>query len=478
MGLSRRKFLGHAGCAAMANTTVLSSLLNLKALGAAAMSDSDVLAGDDYKALVCISLSGGNDAYNMLLPTSQREFQDYARVRGNVGISLQNIGHLNPLNTPGRTFGVNGSMPLIRNLFNEGKAAFFANIGTLIEPMTVDDFWIESKRIPLGLLSHSDQLQQWMTAVPHERAAVGWGGRIADMINQMNNSEGLSMNVSFGGSNVFQTGVENIAYAMEPNPLNETPLKEIRDYNDDWLYNSIRKKAVDSLLERTYSDIYENTYINTARSARDGWLRYRDALNSINLNTSFDYADMYSDNSQLANSLGWVAKMIGAREDLGFRRQTFFIDFGGWDHHDGLEDQPRMLAELDFSVNQFQEAMKELGTEDCVVTFLVSDFARTLRSNGNGTDHAWGSNMMAIGGPVKGQRIYGHYPETLDPGQNPSDLGGGIILPSTSADVYFAELAHWFGVSKSNLEEIFPNLINFYDYRTAEGNPLDFLTIS
>ena len=85
---------------------------------------------------------------------------------------------------------------------------------------------------------------------------------------------------------------------------------------------------------------------------------------------------------------------------------------------------------------------------------------------------------QAIGGPVKGQRIYGHYPETLDPGQNPSDLGGGIILPSTSADVYFAELAHWFGVSKSNLEEIFPNLINFYDYRTAEGNPLDFLTIS
>ena len=330
----------------MANTTVLSSLLNLKALGAAAMSDSDVLAGDDYKALVCISLSGGNDAYNMLLPTSQREFQDYARVRGNVGISLQNIGHLNPLNTPGRTFGVNGSMPLIRNLFNEGKAAFFANIGTLIQPMTVDDFWIESKRIPLGLLSHSDQLQQWMTAVPHERAAVGWGGRIADMINQMNNSEGLSMNVSFGGSNVFQTGVENIAYAMEPNPLNETPLKEIRDYNDDWLYNSIRKKAVDSLLERTYSDIYENTYINTARSARDGWLRYRDALNSINLNTSFDYADMYSDNSQLANSLGWVAKMIGAREDLGFRRQTFFIDFGGWDHHDGLEDQPLSLIHI------------------------------------------------------------------------------------------------------------------------------------
>jgi len=368
MGISRRKFIGHAGCAAMANTTVLSSLLNLKALNAAAMSDSDVLAGDDYKALVCISLSGGNDAYNMLVPTSQREFQDYSQVRGNVGLSLQDVNQLNPLNTPGRTFGVNGSMPLIRNLFNEGKAAFFANIGTLVEPITVDEFWTESKRAPLGLLSHSDQLQQWMTAIPHERAAVGWGGRIADMINQMNDADGLSMNISFGGSNIFQTGVENISYSMEPNPLNETPLKDIRDYNDDWLYNSIRKQAVDNLLERTYSDIYENTYINTARNARDGWLNYRDALNSVNLATPFNGTGPYSQNSQLAYGLGWIAKMIGAREELGFRRQTFFINFGGWDHHDGLQDQPGMLAELDYAVNQFQEAMKELGTEDCVVS--------------------------------------------------------------------------------------------------------------
>lgn len=476
MSLSRRKFLHHTGCAAMTSTTMLSTLLNLKALGAAAMADSDVQAGDDYKALVCITLDGGLDAYNMLVPTTPSEFSDYQRIRSNVGESLSSLHALNTLNTPGRTFGVHGSMPHMRNLFNEGKAAFFANIGTLVEPMTVDEFWAESKRAPLGLLSHSDQLQQWMTAIPDARATVGWGGRMADMINQMNNADGLSMNVSFGESNLFQTGVETIPYAMDANLPNESPLKAIRDYNDDWRYNSIRKKAVDDLLNRTYEDIYENTYVNTSREARDGWLRYRDAIAPIRLSTPFEYQDF--NYQRVTNSLNWVATMIAAREQLGFKRQTFFVRFGGWDHHDGLEYQPAMLQELDYAVNQFQESMKELGTEDCVVTFLVSDFARTLRSNGNGTDHAWGSNMFAVGGPVLGQRIYGAFPETLDPNQNPMDLGGGIILPSTSADVYFAELAHWFGVPKSELESIFPNLINFYDYRTATDNPLNFLTIS
>jgi len=376
-------------------------------------------------------------------------------------------------------------MPRIQSLFNNGKAAFVANVGTLIEPLTVEELWNESKRVPLGLLSHSDQLQQWMTALPHERAGIGWGGRIADMINQMNDTDGLSMNISMGGTNIFQTGRESIEYTVNPvaflddagNP--QSAINEIYGYSEDGGYNSIKKKAIDELLNRTYSDIYENTYINTARDARDGMLAYQDALGRVNLNTEFQVQiPGDGDHENFTHALGWVAKMIGAREELGFKRQTFFIRFGGFDHHDELINaHSEKLGEIDYAVHQFQLAMQELGTEDCVVSFLISDFARTLRSNGNGTDHAWGNHMMAIGGPVKGKQIYGDYPETLNPAENASDIGGGIVLPTTSADMYFAELAHWFGVSKSNLETIFPNLQNFYDYRTDPGNPLNFLTI-
>jgi len=477
MSISRRKFIGQAGCAAMTSSTMFNTLINLKALNAAAMSDSDVTGSEDYKALVCIMLDGGCDAFNMLVPTAASEYATYQQVRTNIGESLESLHALNVLNTPGRTFGVNSAMPYMQQLFNQGKAAFMANIGTLVEPITVDEFWAETKKAPLGLLSHSDQSQQWMTAIPHERASLGWGGRIADMINQMNDTDGLSMNISLGGSNLYQTGQNVIPYTIEPTEVAYSPLKDIIAYNDDWRYNSIRKKAIDNLLDRTYSDIYENTYINTTRSARDGWLRFKDAIEPVQLNTPFEAQGMYGEYSEITNAMGQVAKMISIREQLGYKRQTFFVRFGGWDHHDGLDEQPAMLGALDYAMNQFQEAMKEIGTEDCVVSFLVSDFARTLRSNGNGTDHGWGSNMLAVGGPVRGQNIYGQYPETLDPNQNDKDLGGGIILPTTSADLYFAELAHWFGVSKSNLETIFPNLINFYDYRTTNENPMNFLTI-
>ncbi len=483
--ISRRKFIKHSGCAAMGGATLFSTLLNLKAANAAALSDSSVLGAGDYKALVCIFLDGGNDSYNMLIPTSTSEYDDYVSIRKEIALAKNTLHNLAPLNTGSRTFGLHPSMPNLKTLFDQGKAAFVANVGTLIEPMTVDEFWLESKRAPLGLLSHSDQTQQWQTALPHERAGVGWGGRIADMINQMNDNPSLSMNLSMGGTNIFQTGQEVGAYTMRGNtPFFDSdgmtklsPLSGIYGYDSDWNLMQIRQEAMNNILDRTYADIYEDTYANITRVGRDGWLAYAGALNSIDLNTSFN--SLSGNYEEGVHSLGWVAKIIAAREQLGFKRQTFFVRFDGWDHHDEvLNAQTLQLGEVDHAINQFQLAMQELGMEDSVVSFVISDFARTLGSNGNGTDHAWGGNVITVGGPVRGQRIYGQYPDTLKPSDNIYDLGGGIVMPTTSADLYFAELAHWFGVSKSNLETIFPNLINFYDYRTDPNNPLNFLDIA
>ena len=63
------------------------------------------------------------------------------------------------------------------------KAAFVSNVGTLIEPVAnVTEYYDSNTKLPLGLYSHSDQIQQWQTATPHSRAAVGWGGKIADIL--------------------------------------------------------------------------------------------------------------------------------------------------------------------------------------------------------------------------------------------------------------------------------------------------------
>lgn len=449
---------------------MMSSLINLRALNAAAIDDSTVQAANDYKALVCISLNGGNDSFNMLIPTAPAEYSAYQATRGNLALASNTLRALSTNFTGSRSFALHPSMQNVQTLFNSGKAAFVANVGTLVEPISHrSEFWNDSKQSPLGLLSHSDQLQQWMTAYPHDRSGIGWGGRVADLIKDMNTNEGISMNISLDGTNIFQTGNQTIEYAVD----SQEGAKEIIGYNDDYMLNSLRKNAINSMLEQNYTDIFEKTYIQTFKNATLSYQEFNQAINQVQLNTNFG-----TDDFNIANSMQMISKIIASRDVLGFKRQTFFINFGGWDHHDEvLGNQSAMLSVLDQAIGNFQNAMVELGTENCVVGFLISDFARTLASNGNGSDHAWGGNVCAFGGPVIGEKIYGTYPTSLDYNQSVVDLGGGILVPTTSADLYFAELAHWFGVSKSNLEFIFPNLRNFYQYETSASNPLNFLTI-
>jgi uncharacterized protein (DUF1501 family) len=169
-----------------------------------------------------------------------------------------------------------------------------------------------------------------------------------------------------------------------------------------------------------------------------------------------------------------VANTIAAHEDLGMKRQIFFIDYGGWDHHDEvLNNQTNMFYDLDRALGEFTDALTEIGLGKQVTTFTMSEFGRTLTSNGNGTDHAWGGNVMVLGDDVIGKKIYGEYPTLAL--QSSLELGSGVLIPQVSTDTYFAELALWFGVSPSELSTIFPTLTNFYQ---PGGNPpLGFLNI-
>jgi len=168
-----------------------------------------------------------------------------------------------------------------------------------------------------------------------------------------------------------------------------------------------------------------------------------------------------------------VATSIAARQTLGMKRQIFFVELGGFDNHDELlNNHAQLLSVLDNGLSSFHDATVELGLEDCVTSFTISDFARTLTSNGNGTDHAWGGNAMVMGGAVKGKDLYGNYPE-LALGSS-SEIGDGIFVPTTSADEYFAELALWFGVSPNDLSLVLPNLGNFYSFDPNQS-PLQFL---
>ena len=211
--ISRRTFLGQASCAAIGSTTLFSTLLNLKTLNAAAAFNSSVIGGpEDYKALVCIMFSGGIDSYNILVPRSNAAYNEYALTRSNLALARNDLRPVNALNADaeGREFGLHPSLVNMQRLFNNGKLGFVSNVGTLIRPMNKIEYYNGVVPAPLGLYSHSDQIQQWQTGIPHERAAIGWGGKIADLMIAANNNQTISMNISVSGSNIFQNGENTV----------------------------------------------------------------------------------------------------------------------------------------------------------------------------------------------------------------------------------------------------------------------------
>ncbi len=463
--VSRRKFFGQASCAAIGASTLWSSLVNLKGFAAAALANSTTMLDPEYKALVCVYLSGGNDSFNMLMPRSPSEYAEYAMTRSNLAIPVNDMLPIFPDNAGGRLFGIHPSMTRSQQLFNSGKMAFLSNVGTLVEPTTREQFWQGEVGLPLGLYSHSDQGQQWMTGLPNARSATGWGGKVADLVNDMNNNPNMSMNLSLSGTNIFQTGQNTIEFALDP----YNGSSGIYGYgeHDEWnVFDRMRTRAINSMLEHEYQNMFQKTYVDVVKKSRDGHIQFQDAIGGVpQLQTTF--TDNY-----LSRSFQMAAYSIAAHEALNMKRQIYFIDYGGWDHHDEvLNTQSGMLMELDTALGEFSDALTELGLGNQVTTFSLSEFSRTLTSNGNGTDHAWGGNVMVMGDKVKGKNIYGEYP-TLALDSN-IELGSGVLIPQLSADQYFAELALWFGVAPSELPTIFPTLTNFY--QPGSGMPIGFL---
>ena len=469
--INRRKFIGQASCLAVGGTTFLSSILNLKALNAMSMNNSSVADCNDFKALVCLFNSGGLDSFNMLIPTTLSEYNTYVAARSNNALPLTQpnptdppaIRPINNTNTPGRTFGIHPTMNNIQSLFNNGDVAFVSNVGALVAPITKQEFYDESVTAPLGLFSHSDQQMHWQTGFASARAATGWAGKMADLLISCNANVNIPMSLSLSGSNLLQTGENSVPFTISPyGPVG------INDDNNSWWYNSLRKDNITSMLDATYASVFEQTYKNITKSARQG-----NEQIEIALQNAPTFSGIFTD-TYLSDAFKMVAQLVASQSALNMNRMVFFIDYGGWDHHDGLlENQNVMLNEVDNAIGEFHQALTSINKINNVTTFSLSEFSRTLTSNGNGTDHAWGANVMVMGGAVNGQKIYGTYP-TLQL-ESSIDIGGGVLIPSTAAEEYFAEIALWFGVPQSNLLDLYPNLPNFYSI--GSGNPLGFLNI-
>jgi len=460
---SRRQFLGEASCAAIGTTAFLSTALNLGMINAAAARPHIVNNNMDYKAIVCILLAGGADSHNILVPTDAAEYNNYANIRADLALPLTQNGSpyfhaINPDNSS-RSFGLHPGMPNMKSQFDQGNLSFVANVGTLVEPiLNASEVYNSNKKLPLGLYSHADQIMQWQTSVPQNRSAVGVGGRMADMLKDLNTIDAVSMNISLDGKNRFQAGNSIIEYAISNNP-NELGIEPINNWwNNSGFLTDQRDEAIASIVEDVYSNIFQDTYADLTRQTIESVNIFKTALaKKPGIPTPFS-------DSNLSQDLRMMADVISVQNYLGANRQIFFTTFGGWDHHDEvLNSQGQMLPILDSALGEFYSAMNDIGMQDKVTIMTISDFGRTLTSNGNGSDHAWGGNSMVLGGAVNGRNVFGDYPDlTLTNDLNIDERGR--FVPTTSVDELYADIALWFGISPNDLNYVLPNIGNFYSY--------------
>lgn len=401
--------------------------------------------------------------------------------------------------------GAQTSMPGLQSLTNQGKVAWLANTGTLVVPLTKATYSNPSLPKPPQLYSHNDQTNQWFQGRETANFGFGWGGQVADLLFSQNTPIVgssppliLPMNISFSGSNRFQVGTQVVPYQMSScgNPNNGNPfpgsivgssfancsgtnsLDNFRPCGSATL--DADDQALCSLLASS-GNLFETEHAATMQRAMD--LAGQMATNLTGtpnpslLTTPFraladdqavaGYNLAADGNNSLAEQLAMVARLINMRSQLGQSRNIFFVSLGGFDTHaTQMPDngQPRLLRRISRALGSFYQALAEMGVENSVTTFTMSEFSRTLNSNGDGSDHAWGGTQLVMGGAVNGGnaasgRLYGTFPDlTLN---GPDSFSRGQMIPTTAMDQMGATLASWMGLSPTQVNTVFPNLSNF-----------------
>jgi uncharacterized protein (DUF1501 family) len=459
---SRRDFLRRSAQLAFSGAA-LPMALNLAAIGEAAAFDAT-----DYKALVCVFLYGANDYANTVVTYDDASYNQYSAIRGGGagqsagGIALAKSALTATLLNPttalsgGRQYALHPSMSGLASLFNSGKAAVQLNVGPLVVPLTKSQYSGSDRvnyPLPPKLFSHNDQQSIWQSSSP-EGSTIGWGGNLGDLALS-GNANSLFTCINVTGNAVFLSGDSALSYQVSTGGA-----VAINAVKNNVYGSSAVKTALAGLIQQPRTHTLENEYNKVTARAIGAEAQITAGLAGVTLGTVFP------SNNSLADQLKMVARLIGARTGLGAKRQVFLVSLGGFDLHDNLISQHAgLLAKVSDAMTAFYDATVELGVAGNVTAFTASDFGRTLASNGDGSDHGWGSHHFMVGGSVKGAAFYGTPPPvsvgSTAAAQDQWHVGQGRLLPSTSVDQYAATLASWFGVADSELATILPNLRHF-----------------
>ena len=500
-GAARRLFLRQASAMSLVAGAGAPLALNLLAAGSAAAQSAA-----DYRAVVCLFMFGGNDAFNMVLPTDSASWAAYTATRNQAPDSiallapgtvpdltaragsparLGGVLPIRPTNGQGRSFALHPLMGSLQTMFDtDRRLAIVPNIGPLTMPTTKAQYAQSTHPRPARLFSHNDQQSTWQTMLP-EGATQGWGGRMADAVAAAN-TRAVFTAISASGSAVWLSGQNVRQYQV-----GGAGALRLGSDSSGRVYGSA---AVASALARVAGSVqgghaFEADVAGISQRSIDAELTLRSALRppsdaafgttpvSGSYNPANDPKLQYlnpltgtASFNAVAQQLQVVARLVdaGMSGATGVRRQVFFVSLGGFDTHSGQNSrQSELLARVAHAMHYFDTTLGAINARNLVTTFSASDFGRTFTSNGDGTDHGWGAHQFVMGGAVRGGDLYGAFPalSLRNPATNdflsPDQIRNGAMLPTTSVDQLGATLGRWFGVSDSQALEVFPNLANF-----------------
>lgn len=460
---NRREFL-KTSCRALSMAALATQVRHFGMINALAQDKETENTGDggSYKALVCVFLSGGNDSNNTVVPNYDAGYAQYAAARQAQGLALARNSLLSiaPPAMGGQAYGFHPSLTGLHQLWNENKLAVVTNVGTLMQPLTRAMYQSGAAR-PMQLFSHTNQVNQFQTAISNYPSTIGWGGRLADRTATQNGGALVPMISQLStGANVFSVGNSSTPLVVAPAP---TPLNQVltlTGFTDP-----------DAATRRTSMDNIRGLDLNYSMTQAASLITQQAVNISQQLSVDPTLTAAFPATT-LGNQLRQVAKLMKFRTQLNMSRQVFYVQLGGFDtHSQQLNNQANLLTQVSQALKAFYDETVAQGIANDVTTFTMSDFSRTLNPANSGslvgTDHAWGGHHFVMGGSVLGGNFYGRptangsiFPTLINGGPDDAESRGRII-PTVSVEQYAATLARWFGLSNTDIPLVFPNINAF-----------------
>lgn len=445
--IQRREFLRRLGHYSVAGSAAR------WAVPLSMMAEAAAQTASDYKAIVCVYLYGGNDYANTLIPYDTASYNQYSTLRPSIALARSALAAtaLSPTSAlpGGLQFALEPGLAPLVPIFNAGQLGVLLNLGTLVVPTTRAQYLASSVPLPPKLFSHIDQQNFWHMLAGSGSIDTGWGGRVEDVLMSANGNSTFSC-ISASGNAVFLTGNTALQYQV-----GTSGATAITGLSGSLFGSSAATAALRTLITTPTGRLLQDQVTNTVNRS----IAAQSVLASA-IGTTSQFGTLFPGGNTLASQLQVVARLIAARQALGAKRQVFFVSLGGFDTHDNITAaHPVLMKSLGDALGAFHAALVQIGALNQVTAFTASDFGRTLTSNGDGSDHGWGSHHFVMGGAVSGGRFYGTAPALANNG--PDDVGQGRLVPTMAIDQLAASLGGWLGASATQLTDTLPNLRNF-----------------